>query len=79
MLEGIRFVSGLLSDDRFRVNGKCKDTIREFGSYVWDPKAQDKGEDKPLKEHDHAMDRNRYALYTHFGGKRIVSGARRIR
>jgi len=38
----------------------------EFGSYVWDPKAQERGEDKPLKQQDHAMDRNRYFIYTKY-------------
>jgi PBSX family phage terminase large subunit len=67
VLAGIRFVSGLLQERRFLVDASCKQTIREFSGYVWDAKAQKKGEDKPLKQNDHAMDRTRYALYTHFG------------
>lgn len=66
VLDGIRFVSTLLSAGRFLVDPSCKATIAEFGSYVWDQRAAAKGEDKPIKDHDHAMDRNRYALYSHF-------------
>lgn len=64
--DGIRFVASMLTQERFFVDPSCKHTIAEFNSYVWDPKAQLRGEDKPLKQNDHAMDRNRYALYTHF-------------
>jgi PBSX family phage terminase large subunit len=66
VLDGIRFVATMLSQGRFFIDPSCKHTIKEFYSYVWDHKAQLKGEDKPLKQNDHAMDRNRYALYSHF-------------
>ncbi|MSS96156.1 PBSX family phage terminase large subunit, partial [Eubacterium sp. BL-380-WT-2B] len=39
-------------------------TIKEFSSYTWDEKAVDRGEDKPVKEYDHAMDAVRYFCYT---------------
>lgn len=65
--DGIRFVASMLSQERFFVDPSCKHTIAEFNSYVWDPKAQLRGEDKPLKQNDHSMDRNRYALFSHFG------------
>ena len=42
----------------------CKNTIKEFASYVWDGKASEQGEDKPVKEHDHCMDAVRYFCYT---------------
>lgn len=67
VLNGIRFVSGMLAKKRFLVDKSCKNTINEYPIYVWDPKAQQKGEDKPLKQDDHAPDRDRYALYSHFG------------
>lgn len=38
----------------------CKETFREFSSYVWDEKAVACGEDKPVKENDHKMDGHRY-------------------
>jgi PBSX family phage terminase large subunit len=66
VIDGIRFVASMLTQERFFIDPSCKNTIKEFSAYVWDPKAQLKGEDKPLKQNDHAMDRNRYALYSHF-------------
>lgn len=62
--EGIRCVSAALSDGRLLVRPCCTDTIREFSSYVWDDSAAERGEDRPLKQNDHAMDMIRYALYT---------------
>jgi phage terminase large subunit len=44
---------------------ECKGLIKEIESYVWDPKASEKGEDRPLKKDDHALDALRYAVYTH--------------
>ena len=73
VISGIRFVSSMLYNGLFVVHEKCKDTRMEFLSYVWDEKKQKEyGLDEPLKKHDHAMDRNRYALYTHF--KRLNYG-----
>ena len=67
VLDGIRFVSTMLSNGHFFIDPSCTHTKNEFASYVWDSKAQMKGEDKPLKRNDHCMDRNRYALFSHFG------------
>ena len=65
VLDGIRFVSMLLNLGTIFFHSKCKNTIKEFNSYVWDTKASEKGgEDKPLKQHDHAMDAVRYFCYT---------------
>lgn len=71
VLDGIRFVASMLTQERFFVDPSCKHTIAEFNSYVWDTKAQLRGEDKPLKQNDHSQDRNRYALFSHFGRPRI--------
>lgn len=68
VLDGIRFVSNMLTDGHFYVSPGCINTCEEFSSYVWSDKAQEKGIDEPLKVSDHTMDRNRYGLYTHFGG-----------
>lgn len=67
VLNGIRFQSQLLSNGTYKICKRCTSTIREYGTYVWDTKASEKGEDKPRKEHDHSLDAQRYALYTHFG------------
>jgi PBSX family phage terminase large subunit len=72
VINGIRLVATFLSTGRFFVDRNCTDTIMEFGSYVWDLKAQKRGEDKPLKQTDHAMDRNRYFIYSKY--KRLQVG-----
>ena len=65
VLDGIRYVGMLLNTEKIYFHSKCKNTIKEFNSYVWDTKASEKGgEDKPLKQHDHAMDAVRYFCYT---------------
>jgi PBSX family phage terminase large subunit len=66
VIPGIRFVSTMLSTGRFFIDRSCINTIKELASYIWNAKAQDRGEDEPLKQNDHAMDRNRYFLFTHF-------------
>ena len=45
-------------------NDCCINTFREFFSYSWDEKAANRGEDKPIKENDHAMDAVRYFVNT---------------
>lgn len=64
VLDGIRFVATLLNQEKIVFYHTCKNTIQEFNSYVWDIKASQRGEDKPLKQHDHAMDAVRYFCYT---------------
>ena len=64
VLDGIRFVATQLTGGSIEINDKCENLIREFAEYVWDEKAADRGEDKPLKEFDHAMDALRYFCYT---------------
>jgi len=57
---GIELVSSIISNDRFRVHKRCKNVLQEISSYVWDPKAQERGEDEPIKQNDHTMDPIRY-------------------
>lgn len=65
VLEGIKYVLGLLNTGMYYIDKRCKRTIEEYDNYSWDEKAQEKGEDKPKKVFDHACDSDRYALYTH--------------
>lgn len=62
VVPGIRRISSLINLDKIRVHRRCEGTINEFHSYVWDPKAQERGEDKPKKENDHSLDALRYAF-----------------
>lgn len=64
VLDGIRFVASLLKQNKIGIYRECENTILEFNSYMWDSKAAERGEDKPLKVRDHAMDALRYFCYT---------------
>lgn len=64
VLDGIRFVGSLLNDNKIAFDESCENTIKEFSAYIWDKKAADRGEDKPIKTNDHAMDAVRYFCYT---------------
>ena len=65
--DGIRLTGTKLNLDQLVFASTCKNTIKEFVSYIWDAKAATRGEDKPLKEHDHACDAVRYFVYTILG------------
>ena len=69
--DGIRLVATLLNTERIAFSQSCKNTIMEFASYIWDPKAAERGEDKPIKQHDHAMDAVRYFCYTILNNKAV--------
>ena len=43
---------------------RCPNLLREIHSYVWDDRARLRGEERPLKERDHAMDALRYLCHT---------------
>lgn len=64
VLDGIRYVASLLNQDQIAVEEGCINTRKEFASYVWDEKASERGEDKPVKQFDHCMDALRYFGYT---------------
>jgi len=55
VLDGIRFVSSLLSNGTLKVCANCKNMIQEFGSYTWNTAAKERGEDKPNKHSDHCF------------------------
>lgn len=62
--DGIRRVGELLKDGSLLFADTCRHTAEEFQSYVWDAAAADRGEDRPVKEHDHCMDAIRYFVAT---------------
>ncbi|WP_103110802.1 PBSX family phage terminase large subunit [Brevibacillus reuszeri] len=66
VIDGIQLVQNLLTSNggRLFVHRSCVNLIREFFSYLWDHKAQARGEDEVIKENDHALDALRYALFT---------------
>lgn len=62
VLDGIRDTASLLGTGHLRIHESCAETIREMSGYSWDTKAQEKGEDKPLKQDDHHTDATRYGV-----------------
>lgn len=70
VLDGIRLVAMLLNLEKIVFSSSCKETIKEFAFYIWDEKVAEKtGEDKPVKQHDHAMDAVRYFCSTILGNR----------
>ena len=63
--DGIRVVGSLLAKRNIRINkDNCKGLISEMQSYVWDDKAAERGEEKPVKQKNHGPDALRYYCYT---------------
>lgn len=62
VLDGIRVVTTFLNAERIFIHESCKNSIEEFGLYSWD---EESGEDKVIKENDHAMDDIRYFCNTY--------------
>ncbi len=54
--EDITTIQNLFATNRFFINASCKDSITQAQTYCWDIKAQQRGEDKPLKDNDHCPD-----------------------
>lgn len=63
---GIKIVSKFISGKILVIQKGCRNLIEHIQSYAWDPKAADRGEDKPLKVNDHLPDALRYAIATEF-------------
>ena len=64
VLDGIRAVSTLMGGKKLHIHRRCKGLIKELKSYVWDEKAAQRGEEKPVKMQDHGPDSLRYYVYT---------------
>ena len=64
VLDGIRETSSLLSRGKLHIHERCTGLIKEMHSYVWDEKAGERGEEKPVKMQDHAPDALRYFVHT---------------
>lgn len=72
--DGIRRVTTLLGrpEPGLYVASRCAELIVEIEGYVWDPKAQLRGEDKPLKVNDHGVDALRYGVAHGLGAEGAV-------
>ena len=62
VIKGIRTQANTLSKREYFILDDPSNwpIIEEYSSYVWDPKAQERGEDAPLKQNDHGKDMERY-------------------
>lgn len=74
VLDGIRNTASALNSGRIRLCRNCEATLREIELYVWDAQASRTGEDKPVKENDHAMDAMRYFVQTVLATGRARAG-----
>jgi len=61
---GIKTVAGKMYRGEMVICTRAKRFFAEVGTYAWCPKAQARGEDKPIKKEDHALDMVRYGLHT---------------
>jgi PBSX family phage terminase large subunit len=65
VMEGIRVTSSLMAQRKIKmVKDNCPRTLGDISSYVWDDKAKERGEEKPLKINDHGADALRYFCKT---------------
>lgn len=64
VLDGIRKTASLIGQRKIRVNRRCYGLIAEMQSYVWDEKANQRGEEAPVKMLDHGPDALRYYVNT---------------
>ena len=63
--EGIATTAVLIGSRQVRAERtRCPNLFREIHDYVWDDRARQRGEERPLKERDHAMDALRYLCHT---------------
>jgi PBSX family phage terminase large subunit len=61
---GISCIQELLKTNRLHIHSSCVNLINEFETYRYPDKKPDNNEKEiPIKEHDHALDSIRYALY----------------
>lgn len=66
VLLGIKITAKFIANLNLVVHKSCKNLIEQIQTYQWDPKAADRGEDKPIKKTDHCADALRYACATAF-------------
>jgi PBSX family phage terminase large subunit len=66
VLDGIQTVSTKFKNDEIYICENNGNSIKELFSYVWDEKAAQRGEDKPVKQNDHTCDARRYGIHTDY-------------
>lgn len=66
VLDGIQTVSNKFGNDEIYICEDNRNSIKELFSYVWDEKAAERGEDRPVKQNDHTCDARRYGIHTDY-------------
>lgn len=64
VVEGINTVASLLDTGRLYLAPDTPALQTELSEYRWDPKATEKGLDKPIKQNDHHADALRYVVFS---------------
>lgn len=64
VLDGIEFTKAAMYAGILSFHTDVMDMMDEFGTYAWDPKASEHGEDRPIKQRDDRMDTLRYFANT---------------
>ncbi len=62
VLDGIRRVGSLVKKREILVCSECERILDEFGVYIWDDKAAQRGDERPVKQSDHSLDALRYRV-----------------
>lgn len=75
VVSGIRTQARMLKSGEYKLlaHATNRQAISDYGAYLWDSKAQARGEDKPLKQHDHTKDEERYLLHSLFAANQTTS------
>lgn len=58
--DGIRRTASLIGRRHILISSRCTELLDEMGTYAWDEKAAQRGEEKPIKQADHSCDALRY-------------------
>ena len=69
VLDGIRLTGTKFNQQKIVIASSCINLLKELASYIWDEKAAEHGEDKPVKTFDHACDALRYFVATILGNR----------
>lgn len=71
ILDGLRKQASMLKHGEYILCKEgCPRTIQDYSGYIWDKKAQLRGEDVPAPGPcEHTKDTERYFIYTMYGGK----------
>lgn len=71
VLDGIQTVSNRFQNNELYICADNTNSLQELVSYVWDEKAAERGEDKPIKQNDHTCDARRYGIHTDYLLQRV--------